>query len=168
MNVQQLKTALAANKDQPVAIKLADGSNLAPHFHITEVGKVTKEFVDCGGTRRQTQSCMLQTLVADDTDHRLSTTKLAGILDMTSVLDLDDSVEVEAEIQTDTIAIYTVESAVPENGSLVFRLSSKSTACLAPDKCGIETVAISTQLPTAELPTADGGCCGGSGGSGGG
>lgn len=167
MNLQNLKTALAENPDQPIAIKFADGSSLAPHFHITEIGKVTKDFVDCGGTRRQTQSCMLQTLVADDTDHRLVTTKLAGITQMSDVLELDGSVEVEAEVQTDTIAIYSVESAGPENGTFVFKLAAKNTACLAPDKCGIEAVPISVSLPTAQV-AEEGGCCGGSSNSGGG
>ncbi len=29
------------------------GGNLVPgHFHVTEVGKITKHFIDCGGTER--------------------------------------------------------------------------------------------------------------------
>ena len=174
MNVQQLKAALAANKDQPVTMKLANGSKLAPHFHITEVGKVIKDFVDCGGTRRQTQTCMLQTWVANDTEHRLDTTKLASIMAMTSSLDMDESFEVEAEVQTDTIAIYSIENAQSENGTFVFHLVSKSTACLAPELCAIDTIPISIPHPAPELPVrnapelpvTDGGCCGGSGGPG--
>ena len=167
MNIQQIKTALANNVDQQIAIKMSDGSSIAPHFHITEVGKVTKDFVDCGGTVRQTVSCMFQTLVADDTDHRLVTTKLAEILEKAAGLGLDDSVEVEAEVQTDSITIYSIDSAVSQEGQLVFQLASKSTACLAPDKCGIPEVPLSIQLTTDPVTAAaddDGGCCGGGGG----
>jgi len=32
------------------SFKLPEGTYLPAHFHMTEVGLVTKHFVDCGGT----------------------------------------------------------------------------------------------------------------------
>jgi hypothetical protein len=80
MNVEQFLSLLEANPQQNLRIILPDGKVVAPHFHITEVGHVTKNFMDCGGTRRKTESCLLQTWVYSDVDHRLETNKLANIL----------------------------------------------------------------------------------------
>ena len=41
------------------------------HFHVTEVGKITKHFIDCGGTVRNEEVVNFQLWQADDYDHRL-------------------------------------------------------------------------------------------------
>ena len=174
MNYAAFKETLQKHPDVEIELKFAHGNSIAPHFHITEVGKATKDFVDCGGSRGLTESCMLQTLVANDVEHRLLSTKLSGILTKTDSLGLKDHHPVEAEVQGDTIGIYSVGSGSLEDGKLVFELSPKETACLAPDACAIdgvsespaEVVSISSN-PLPE-PTADSACCGGSSGGGGG
>jgi len=163
MNLEQFKQTLAQHSGTGLLFRFSNGVTLAPHFHITEVGKVTKDFVDCGGTRRTSETCMLQTLVADDVDHRIISDKLAGIIEKTDVLGLEGWFDVEAEVQADTIGIYSVASAVLEDGKLVFELAAKSTACLAPDKCGIDVISISNAAP-ASTTEPDAGCCGGGGG----
>ena len=40
----------ALNQVDRIEIKTPDGAFVPPHFHITEVGKVEKHFIDCGGT----------------------------------------------------------------------------------------------------------------------
>lgn len=163
MNLEQFKQVLAQNSGAELLFRFSNGNMLAPHFHITEVGKVTKDFVDCGGTRRTSESCMLQTLVADDVDHRITADKLAGIIEKTDVLGLEGWFDVEAEVQTETIGIYSVASADATDGKLVFELAAKSTACLAPDKCGLDVVPISDAAPVAAAES-DAGCCGGTSG----
>jgi hypothetical protein len=163
MNLEQFKQLLALNPSAELQFRFSNGEMLAPHFHITEIGKVTKDFVDCGGTRRTSETCMLQTLVADDVDHRINSGKLAEILDKTDVLDLEGWFDVEAEVQTDTIGIYSVASGSVENGKLTFDFEPKNTACLAPDKCGLDVVSINAPTSTAE---SESGCCGGGGGGG--
>jgi len=165
MNLEQFKHTLAQNSGAELLFRFSNGNMLAPHFHITEVGKVTKDFVDCGGTRRTSETCMLQTLVADDVDHRITADKLASIFEKTDVLGLEGWFDVEAEVQIDTIGIFSVASAAVDNGKLVFELAAKSTACLAPDKCGLDVVPISNAAPVASAE-ADSGCCGGGGGGG--
>ncbi|MFQ3593805.1 MAG: DUF6428 family protein, partial [Gemmataceae bacterium] len=80
MNVNDLQAQLEAHPEASLHLRLPDGSFVPPHFHVTEVGHVRKDFIDCGGTRRHLASCTLQIWVADDTEHRLSAGKLASIL----------------------------------------------------------------------------------------
>jgi len=81
MNLEKFLALLENHPDESVAIRLPDGTHVPAHFHVTEVGHVQKRFVDCGGTLRSATSCVLQVWVANDTEHRLNTTKLSKILD---------------------------------------------------------------------------------------
>lgn len=153
MHFRQFQDQLQAVGDIFLAIHLPSGDKVPAHFHITEVGNVQKQFIDCGGTRRKESTCVLQTLVAGDVNHRLKTGKLSKILASTSSLAIADESPVEMEIQGDTIETYSVSSCDLEQDRMVIRLESKSTACLAEDKCGIGTA----------LPQASRGCCGSTG-----
>ena len=152
MEFRVFKTLLTDNPDSTLSFRFASGEHLPAHFHVTEVGKVSKEFIDCGGTRRSNVSCVLQTLVANDVDHRLTAGKLAKILQQAEPLELADDLPVEAEVQTETIGIFDIFGGDVDNEQLVFLLGSKQTACLAPDRCGLEV-----------LSSDDGSCCGDSG-----
>lgn len=149
MNLHEFSTVLSNKSDYELSIQFDSGIVLPPHFHVTEVGKVTKDFVDCGGTRRTTTSCVLQTFIATDFDHRLKAAKLAMIIEKAAVLELDASTPVEIEIQTDTIGTYSVNGCVVSDGKFVITVAPKQTACLAPDTCGIEN------LPTVDVPAFD-------------
>ena len=80
MTLTELKQTLAAHPDLPLRFVLPDGQLVPAHAHVTEVARVDKHFVDCGGTRRAESYCRLQVWVADDTDHRLPAAKLHRIL----------------------------------------------------------------------------------------
>lgn len=145
MDFQSLKQSLVAHHEKNVLFRFQSGQSLAEHFHVTEVGRVTKDFVDCGGTRRTTESCVLQTLVADDTDHRLTAGKLLSILEKSSALGIDANSIVDLEVQQDTVSIYSVGSVADndaDSSAIVFQLTPKQTECLAPDKCGIESLTV--------------------------
>ena len=59
------------------------GGNLVPgHFHVTEVGKVTKHFIDCGGTERLEEVINFQLWNANDYDHRIHPEKLIHIIEL--------------------------------------------------------------------------------------
>ena len=147
MNLGTLKQTLTQHPDATLAMALEDGTPIAPHFHITEVGKVTKSFVDCGGTHRATEACVLQTFVADDVDHRIHADKLLKILAEAHALGIDETFEVEVEVQQQSITLFALGPATLASGRLTFLLQSKATACLAPDRCGIELVNLGTELP---------------------
>lgn len=145
MDFENVKQTLAAHPDKNVLFRFQSGQSLAEHFHVTEVGRVTKDFVDCGGTRRTVESCVLQTLVADDVDHRLTAGKLLSILDKSSVLGIDANSTVDLEVQQDTVSVFSVASTVDDDtdsAAIVFQLAPKQTECLAPDKCGIESLTV--------------------------
>lgn len=150
MTINEFKQALKQVKQ--LRFVKPDGSPIPPHFHITEVGKSTKTFIDCGGKLRQEERITMQLYAANDTQHRLRPEKLLGILNLAQrKLNLGD-LDVQLEAQGHTIGLYRLSF----NGSH-FRLLSTQTACLAEDACGIsepsETeIAVSTCQPGL-------GCC---------
>lgn len=108
------------------------------HYHITEVGRLQKDFIDCGGTIRSLASCLLQIWVADDTDHRLQTNKLATIMEIAGTVLGGDDLPVEVEYEEETISQYPVAGCEVTPAGLLFYLGTKHTACLAPEKCGVD------------------------------
>jgi hypothetical protein len=153
MNFQQFSEQLTAAGDRQLVLQLPSGEPVPAHFHVTEVGKVTKDFIDCGGIRRSEQACVLQTLVANDVDHRLQADKLVRILEMAGDLGLPAELDVEFEVQGTTVQVFSLAQCQLEESKVTLTLAAKQTACLAPDQCGIGD----------SLPTVDGSCCGDSG-----
>jgi hypothetical protein len=135
MKIKELCAVLKANPDMRMHWMLPDKSFIPAHYHITEVGRVQKDFIDCGGTVRSLTSCLLQIWVANDTDHRLETTKLVKIIESAHWL-LDD-LPVEVEYEDAAVSQYPLGGAEVTPSGILFYLGSKHTSCLAPDKCGL-------------------------------
>ena len=112
--------------------QLPNGEFVPAHFHITEVGNITRNFIDCGGVQRQENKLNLQLWVASDKDHRLKPTNLLNILQLAEKQLGNSNIEVEVEYQQSTIGRYKLAF----NGA-VFQLINTQTACLAPNQCGI-------------------------------
>ena len=145
MNTAEFTALLFALGDKPVHFVLPDGGRIPGHAHITEVGRVDREFLDCGGQRRKTSFCCLQSWVADDTDHRLPARKLAAIIDRAlGPLGLAN-LPVEIEYEDGYISQFPVV-AVNASDVVVVQLGTKHTDCLAKEVC----------LPA---PGATEGCC---------
>lgn len=137
-----------------VHFQLENGTAVPEHFHVTEVGIVTKHFIDCGGTVRTEKVANFQLWNANDTDHRLKPTKLLNIIALSEkILGLED-LEIEVEYQAETIGKYDL--AFNQNG---FILLNKQTACLAQDACGIPAEKLLIPIPAAAGCTPGGGCC---------
>ena len=79
MKLHELKNVLVQNPAALVRFQLPNGDFVPAHAHVTEVARIDKRFVDCGGTFRTDSLCRLQTWFADDVDHRLNAGKLANI-----------------------------------------------------------------------------------------
>ena len=137
MNVNDLHNLLAAHPGERMHFMLPDKSFVPAHFHITEIGRVRKDFIDCGGTVRSATTCLLQVWVAHDVDHRLETTKLAKIMEIAQPLLGSDQLPVEIEYEGEAISQYPLGGAESTPAGLLFYLGSKHTACLAPEKCGV-------------------------------
>ena len=137
ITLKEFRSMLKLNPNSKMTWVLPDGSPVPAHYHITEVGHVLKNFMDCGGTVRSTASCVLQVWVANDTDHRLDTTKLSKVVDVASAI-LYDSLPVEVEYDNGVMSQYPLTGwEIAHREGLMFYLGSKHTACLAPDKCGV-------------------------------
>jgi len=106
MTLREWKTALSNEPAAALHWMLPDGDFVPPHFHVTEVGRVRKDFVDCGGIRRSTSACVLQLWTADDTDHRLVSGRLSMIPGPADDLFADAEFEVEVEYDRGVLANY--------------------------------------------------------------
>ncbi|MFC2108991.1 DUF6428 family protein [Bacteroidota bacterium] len=157
MKLSEIKSKLVELKK--IAFQLPNGDLVPSHFHVTEVGKVTKNFIDCGGTVRQERVANFQLWNADDYDHRLHPEKLLKIIELSEkVLNMGDF-EIEVEYQhTETIGKYGLEF-----DGTHFLLTSKQTDCLAKDNCGIpeEKPKVKLSELTAQSNTCipGNGCC---------
>jgi hypothetical protein len=151
MNISELKTILGQNPDGKIRFILPDGSSIPAHFHITEVGHVRKDFIDCGGTKRSSSTCLLQAWTAEnDEEHSLEAAKLARILDLAADILPNGELPVEVEFEAPTISQFPILSAKKLGDALVFHLTTKHTDCLAKEKCGVESASSSCCAPTSD------------------
>lgn len=156
MTLSEIKKHLS--QLETISFTLPDGSLVPNHFHVTEVGKVTKHFIDCGGTVREEKKVNFQLWNADDYDHRLHPEKLVKIITLSEdIFNLQD-LEIEVEYQGEqTIQKFGLEF---QNNS--FQLTSLVTDCLAKDKCGIPEPKQKLQfsdLQSGQTCTPGSGCC---------
>lgn len=156
MKLSEIKTALSTLEN--VAFLLPNGNFVPEHFHVTEVGLITKHFIDCGGKVRKETVANFQLWDANDVDHRLKPKKLLSIIALSEkILGIEDY-EIEVEYQAETIGKYDLGF----NGQ-AFVLINKQTACLAEDQCGIPAskskVKLSEITSQANSCTPGGSCC---------
>lgn len=139
MTSKELLKVLNDNSEASMDILLPLGDTVPGHFHVTEVGKVQKTFIDCGGTKRETAACVLQVWVAGDTHHRLKAGKLAKIIKLAEPI-IGNDLPVEIEYGSEYLSQYPVLNVEVKDHGLEFKLGVKTTACLAPDKCGVKSL----------------------------
>tara|TARA_B110000902_G_C14138446_1_gene524774 strand:- start:51 stop:518 length:468 start_codon:yes stop_codon:yes gene_type:complete len=114
-----------------IGFQLPNGELVANHFHVTEVGKITKDFIDCGGKVRSETVINFQLWEENDYDHRLHPEKLINIIELSEKRFQFDDLEIEVEYQgSETIGKYNLDF-----DGTNFLLTSKITACLALDAC---------------------------------
>lgn len=155
MKLDEVKSALA--QLDTIAFQLPNGELVPNHFHVTEVGKITKDFIDCGGTVRHEEVVNFQLWNANDYDHRLHPEKLVHIIELSQkTLDIGN-LEVEVEYQGQTIEKFALDF-----DGTNFLLTTKQTDCLAKDKCGVPAekpkVKLS-ELQSSACCTPGSGCC---------
>lgn len=150
MKISQFKNHL--QNIEIVAFQLPDGAFVPAHFHITEIGKTTKSFIDCGGDVHEESFANLQIWVADDFDHRLKAANLLKILELSERVLRGEDLEIEVEYQRDTIGKYALD--FQENR---FLLLTKHTDCLAKIKCNIPFAKPKKRL--SDLTVSEKSCC---------
>lgn len=152
MKLSEFKRHLETSPNDALRFVLPDGRLIEAHAHITEVGRVEKSFVDCGGTVRRVLHASFQAWVAEDVDHRLLPGRLASIIDSAAPVLGNEDLDVEVEYQDGLISQFPVVAADAADGSVFFKLTTKNTDCLAKERCN---------LPSNS--TAEESCCSGSG-----
>ncbi len=142
---------------ETVNFQLQNGTLVPAHFHVTEVGIITKKFIDCGGTVREENVANFQLWDANDFDHRLKPSKLLNIIALSeNILGIQD-LEIEVEYQSETIGKYEIDF----DGSN-FLLLNKTTDCMAKDKCGIPAEKLKVKMVDLVMENSckpGGGCC---------
>lgn len=148
MKLSQIKEILPTLKN--VEFQLENGTFVPEHFHVTEVGQIIKNFIDCGGVMRTEKVVNFQLWNANDYEHRLKPGKLLHIITLSEEkLGIEDA-EIEVEFQSETIGKYDLDF----NGKS-FVLKNKTTACLAKDACGIPV----EKLKVSMTCSPNSGCC---------
>lgn len=131
MKLLEIKNHL--KKLKTIAFQLPNGDLVPSHFHVTEVGQITKNFIDCGGKVRKEEVINFQLWEENDYDHRLHPEKLLKIIELSENIFQFNNLEIEVEYQgKDTIGKYNLDFDGKN-----FLLTSKLTACLAKEACGI-------------------------------
>ena len=153
MKISEMKEALSGLT--AVSFRLPDGTALPAHFHVTEVGLVSKHFIDCGGVERRETVANFQLWEAGDYDHRLAPRKFLDILKLADKILGREDLDIEVEYQQATIGKFGLAFDGTD-----FWLGAKQTACLAQDACGIPA-AQGFVLPQLQIAgcTPGGGCC---------
>ena len=155
MKLSEIKKILK-NLDK-IGFQLPNGTFVSSHFHVTEVGKVTKDFIDCGGKVRNEAVINFQLWEQNDYDHRLHPDKLINIITLSEKMFMFEDLEIEVEYQgEETIGKYNLDF-----DGVNFLLTSKITACLAIDACGISVEKTKVDIPEVQSSGCDptSGCC---------
>lgn len=146
MKLNELKSILASQPDKFPRFILPGGDQVPAHFHLTEVGHVAKNFIDCGGTIRKTESSVLQLWINDgDPDHRLSAGKMATILSLGKRVLPHEELEVEVEYGDFAISQFPITGFETSGNHLDFTITTKHTDCLAREKCGVDEACCATE-----------------------
>ncbi len=136
---------------------MPSGELVPRHFHVIEIGKITKHFVDCGGVVRTEEMVNFQLWTAEDYNHRLSPKKLLEIIALSEqCFEMKDE-EIEVEYQAETIGKFGLDF-----DGAHFLLTNKQTDCLAKDNCGIPLEKESPQMLSFKKENCcppNGNCC---------
>jgi len=157
MKLSEIKTILPTLEN--TVFQLENGAFVPGHFHVTEIGTVSKKFIDCGGVIRNENAVNFQLWNANDFEHRLKPNKLLQIIQLSEEkLNIEDW-EIEVEYQNETIGRYDLDF----NGTH-FILKNKTTACLAQDACKVPSETqksnfIQLGKNEANSCAANSGCC---------
>lgn len=158
MNTQAFTELLEQHPNHGIELLLPDGTTAPAHFHITEVGHLSKSFIDCGGKVHRNESCLLQVWVADDIDHRVKTDKLLQIFGRASDVLPNMELPVEFEYEAPVLTQLPLEGHEVVDGMLRLKLGVKHTDCLAKELCtpDFSMPAIPGQEPSCAPGS---GCC---------
>src|SRR5438477_7916677 len=134
MKLDLLKLALSRDSGMVIRFVLPDGDYIPAHAHVTEVGHMVRNFIDCGGQTGQEQKVVLQTRVGSDTEHQLGSDRFAKILELSERVVPSDRLDVEVEYDCCVVAQYPIAEARLDGEHLDLLLSRGRTQCRAGER----------------------------------
>ena len=149
MTLQGLQNVLEANPRRFPRFVLPDGDYIPAHAHVTEVGHVVRNFIDCAGLVGKEEKIVLQTHVGNDTEHRLRSDRFAKILQLGNRVIPSADLDVAVEYDCCVVAQYPIAEATPEGDHLNLILQRGRTQCRARERRDSETTARCCAASTA-------------------
>jgi hypothetical protein len=149
MKYEVLKSLLERYSTTFPRFVLPDGDYIPAHAHVTEVGHVVRNFIDCGGLSGTEEKVVLQTHVGDDTDHRLRSDRLAKILRLGNRVIPSAELDVDVEYDSCVVAQYPIAEATPDGEHLNFFLQRGRTQCRERERRESQTAADCCATPAA-------------------
>jgi hypothetical protein len=152
MKLSKVKEILAGLNE--IQFVLPNGTLVSSHFHVTEIGAITRHFIDCGGAERIERKVNFQLWEANDYDHRLGAEKLLRIVELSEQTLGLRNWDIEVEYQSETVGKYGLDF----DGER-FILQSTKTDCLAKDQCGIPPQKVKVKIGELNACAPGSGCC---------
>jgi len=141
MTLDEFASILVHHSDKPFQMLLPGGGEIPLSFHITEVGYVTKQFIDCGGNTHRSETTQLQVWAGGDEDHRLEAGKFVKILqtarDRGILPRSAGAFPVEIEYEDLALTQFPISGYEIVDDAVVLQLKAKHTDCLAKEQCGV-------------------------------
>jgi Family of unknown function (DUF6428) len=134
MKFNELIAALQQSPTTFPRFVLPDGDYIPAHAHLTEVGHVVRNFIDCGGLTGKEEKVVLQTHVGDDIDHRLRSDRFAQILQLGSRVVPSATLDVNVEYDCCVVAQYPIAGATLDGEHLNLILQRGRTQCRARER----------------------------------
>ena len=128
----KLNDLVAALQESPTSfprLVLPDGSYIPAHAHVTEVGHVVRNFIDCGGVTGKEEKVLLQTHVGTDEDHRLRADRFSKILQLGMRVLPSADLEVDVEYDCCVVAQYPLREVTRQGEHLDLLLRRGRTQC---------------------------------------
>lgn len=135
LRLSELCAALEAHPDRLLSVIWTDGEPIEAHFHVTEVGRVQRDFIDCGGKLRRGVTCLLQTWIGEDVDHRITARKLRKAIELAAPVFGGEDLPVELEYEACNVVQVKLAAIEVTADALLLRVAGKHTDCLAKDIC---------------------------------
>ena len=135
MTLRDLKTLLLLHPGKSFRLLLPRGEQVPVAFHITEIARLRKDFIDCGGRPHTSEVCQLQAWIGPDGDHRLTAGKLSAILRKTGDLFPSENIPLQLEYEDGLLSQFPVTSYRVTSSEVLLILALKHADCLAPDVC---------------------------------
>ncbi len=159
MTLSQFKILLQDNRGKLFQVALPTGDQVPISFHITEVGRVEKTFLDCGGKLHTRSTAQLQVWVGPDEDHRIQAGKMADIVERSGqvVPDATLPLEMEYELENGFVSQFPVADFDVSEEAVVLHLGVRHTECLALDVC-CPPIPAPDSVSLSMAPSSDCGC----------